>query len=167
MPNPSINSDTSDKTAYANYVKHRLRMNALALCSILSSVFLMTLAPTTAAAEKLKGWQFIGRFESGDTQYIDMSALKKERGYVRVRTLVDYEKPVWSVTSENILSETGTDYIDCKKRRYLILETASFECRMAKCTPIESAAYPLDETEFKPISTMSSHVGNVFDLVCQ
>jgi len=119
------------------------------------------------AADKPKGWEFIGEFESGDKQYIDMSALKKERGYVRVRTMINYKRPVWSVTSQKISSETGTDYIDCKTRRFMILEAASYECPMAKCRPKESASYPYDEKEFKPISSTSSQVGNVFDLVCQ
>ena len=96
-----------------------------------------------------------------------MSALKKERGYVQVRTMIDYKKPVWSVTSKNVGSETGTDYIDCKNRRFHILEVTSHECRMAKCTPKESASYPFDEKDFKPITSVSSQVGNVYDLVCQ
>ena len=127
----------------------------------------IALASAAVAAAKPQGWQFIGRFDSGDTQYIEMSSLKKERGYIRVRTLIDYKKPVWSVTSKEIRSEAGTDYIDCKGKRFAILDAASYECRMAKCSPKESARYPFDETEFKPISTESSQIGNVYSLVCQ
>ena len=119
------------------------------------------------AADKTKGWQFIGEFESGDKQYIDMSALKKERGYVRVRTMINYKKPVWSVTPKRISSEAGTDYIDCRNRRFMIIEAASYECPMARCQPKEIASYPFDINEFKPISSTSSQVGNVYDLVCQ
>lgn len=142
-------------------------MHNSSLGSILFLIWLATTSIAVLTTEKSKGWQFIGRFESGDTQYIDMSALKKERGYVRVRTMVDYTKPIWSVNSKKILSETGTDYIDCKNRRFLMLEGTSYECRMAKCAAKEDAKYPFDESEFKPISTTSSQVGNVFQLVCQ
>ncbi len=115
----------------------------------------------------MKSWQFIGRFENGDTQYINTSESKRERGYVKVATLIDYKKPVWSYSSKRILSESGTDYIDCKSKRYFILSSLSFECHMAKCAPKNSAIYQFDEAGFLPITNMNSQIGNVFDLVCQ
>jgi hypothetical protein len=142
-------------------------MPALSLISILFFAILISMSTTILAAKNLKGWQFIGLFEFGDSQYVDMSELKRERGYVRVRTMVDHKEPIWSVTSEKILSETGTDYIDCKKRQFLILEVAFYECSMARCTAQESATYPFDESGFNAIPTKSSKVRNVFDLVCQ
>jgi hypothetical protein len=113
------------------------------------------------------GWQFIGKFESGDSQYLDMSSLKKEHGYIRVHTLMDYSKPNWSVTSKKIWSETDTGYIDCKQKRFAVLEATSYECRMAKCASKEHYHFPVDAAEFNPIPANSSQVGNVYSLVCQ
>lgn len=130
-------------------------------------VYMTTLVvpPGVLSADKPTGWDFIGEFESGDKQFIDMSALKKVRGYVRVRTMINYKTPIWSVTSKKIRSETGTNYIDCKNRRFMILESASYECPMASCQPKESSSF--DEKEFTPIPSASSQVGNAHDLVSQ
>ena len=128
----------------------------------LSSIWLLS-----EAVERPHGWQFIGEFEGGAVQYIDMDTLKKERGYIHVRTLVDYKKPVWSVTSKSVRSEIDAQYIDCSRKRFVVLETASYECHMAKCKPVDSYRYPFEESEFKPIRTESSHIGNIFSLVCQ
>ena len=142
-------------------------MNTHLFYPLTRCVVTLCLSVGVASAAQPKGWQFIGEFESGDKQYIDMSALKKERGYVRVRTMINYKRSVWSVTSKRIFSETGTDYVDCKGRRFMILEAASYECPMASCQAKENSSYPFDEKEFKAISSMQSRVGNVYDLVCQ
>lgn len=135
---------------------------------LLTSLFSLTLVVAHAqTSSKLKGWQFIGKFGNGDVQYVDMESLKKERGYVRVRTLMDHKKPVWSVESKKILSSIDEQYIDCPRKRFAILATKVFECNMARCAAKESYKYPPSEAEFEPIKNDSSAAGNLHDLVCQ
>lgn len=135
--------------------------------------FICAIALITAAAHgqqtsrKLHGWQFIGKFEGGTVQYIDMDALKKERGYVRTRTLVNHKTPEWSATSERILSSIDVQYVDCKQKRFALLASAEYECQMARCVPKENYSIPFNESAFSPITNDSSQAGNLYDLVCQ
>jgi hypothetical protein len=134
----------------------------IALCGAL-----VVAASGSHAAPKARGWQFIGEFESGMVQYIDMDTLRKERGYVRVRTLVDHKKPVRSVTSKQIFSELDEQYVDCKARKSALLKAAAYECRMAKCAPKENFSYGNEPLEFKPVPVNESLASNLFSLVCQ
>jgi len=86
---------------------------------------------------------------------------------VRVRTLVDYKKPVWSVTSKKIFSEIDEQYIDCTNRRSALLAAASFECKMARCRPKEEHKYDIKDLEFRSLAKVESLDSNLFDLVCQ
>ncbi len=138
--------------------------------SAIAIIILAAQLPTgiaTGASPKVKAWQFIGETASGITQYIDMDTLRKEHGYVRVRTLVDYKKPVWSVTSKKIFSEIDEQYIDCANRRSALLAAASFECGMARCRPKEDNKYDIKDLHFRSLARVESLDSNLFDLVCQ
>jgi hypothetical protein len=126
-----------------------------------------TCSSAVLAQQKLNGWQFIGEFESGVVQSVDMNTLRKERGYVRVKTLVDHKKPVWSVTSKRIYSEVDEHYVDCNNRMTALLAAASYECRMAKCGPKETYSYVNEPLDFRPITTAESLGANLHELVCQ
>lgn len=122
---------------------------------------------TADAQQKLRGWHFIGQYESGVTQYIDMTTIRKERGFVRVRILGDHKTPIWGVTSERILSEVDEHYVDCQRRAIALLAAASYECNMARCNPAESSSYKAQPLDWIPIPRHMSLSTNVFDLVCQ
>lgn len=128
----------------------------------------------TQSPSSQRSWQFIGRFDNGTVQYIDMKSLRKERGYIRVRTLEDHKIPEWWANSEKILSSVTDQYIDCNNKRFAILSSEGYECHMARCIPKETFAVPFEKSEFKKITNIglevgeiSSEVGGLYALVCQ
>jgi hypothetical protein len=121
-----------------------------------------------------RDWQFVGSFESGTVQYVDMKSLKKDGNYIRVQTLADHKNPEWWSNSEKIFSSITEQYIDCKRKRFALLSSAGFECHMARCASKETFSIPFSESEFKPVTSvgskvgeLSSEIGNLYALMCQ
>lgn len=121
-----------------------------------------------------RDWQFIGSFERGTVQYVDIKSLKKDGSYIRVRTLADYKKPEWWSNSEKIFSSITEQYIDCKRKRFALLSGSGYECHMARCASKETFSIPFSESEFMPITNIgsvvgdiSSEMGSLYALVCQ